>query len=211
MPPADPTDPITHPKVFISYAWSDVRKEMVLEVGKSLLQDGIDVVLDLWEVRGGDDHHHFMERSVSDPTITKVLAFCDKLYAEKADNREGGVGAEAQILTPELYNKVTSARVIPIACESDDEGKAYMPVFLKNRYYIDSRDQTRYADNYRPLVELIYNKPELQKPPLGEAPQYIREPGVASRRAPDFIGSRHRHASTTRNIPELGISENKAR
>jgi hypothetical protein len=64
---------------------------------------------------------------------------------EKADNREDGVGAEAQILTLELYNKVISARVIPIARESNDEGKAYMPVFLKNRYYIDSRDQTRYA------------------------------------------------------------------
>jgi hypothetical protein len=28
-------------------------------------------------------------------------------------------------------------------------------------------------------------------------------------RALDFIGSEHRRESTTRNIPELGISENK--
>lgn len=47
-----------------------------------------------------------MESMVQDSSIDKVLIICDKGYKEKADDREGGVGTETQIITPTLYGKV---------------------------------------------------------------------------------------------------------
>ena len=57
-----------------------------------------------------------MERMVTDPTVTKVLIFSNKSYAEKADARQHGVGTEAQILSAELYGKVQQEKFIPIVC-----------------------------------------------------------------------------------------------
>jgi hypothetical protein len=37
-----------------------------------------------------------MEKMVTDPEISKVLIVSDKMYAEKADGRAGGVGTETQ-------------------------------------------------------------------------------------------------------------------
>jgi TIR domain len=79
---------ISNPNVFISYAWSEIRREMVLDIGSRLLQDGVDVVLDLWGLKEGDDRFHFMERSVSDTSVTKVLVFSDRLYSEKANRQD---------------------------------------------------------------------------------------------------------------------------
>jgi hypothetical protein len=138
---ASKSDPKPSPKVFISYAWSEERKEMVLLYGERLRQDGIDVVLDQWDFSGGDDRFHFMEQSVKDPSVTKILIFSDRLYAGKADGRLGGVGAETQIFTPELYGEVKDSKCIPIACESDDDGEAYMPIYLKSRIFIDFRKE----------------------------------------------------------------------
>jgi hypothetical protein len=179
----DTKDLISNPKVFISYAWSEIRTEMVLDIANRLMQDRIEVVLDLWDLKEGDDRFHFMEQSVSDTSITKVLVFADQLYSEKADGRVRGVGIETQILTPELYETIKDSKIIPIACEVDEEGHAWMPRYLKSRLYVDFRDETRIADNYERLVRRIYNKPEFKKPSLGEPPNYIVEPDAVPRRS----------------------------
>lgn len=58
------------PKVFISYSWSSDR--LVLELAQRLISHGVDVVLDKWELKEGQDKYAFMERCVDDPDITKV-------------------------------------------------------------------------------------------------------------------------------------------
>ena len=73
------------PKVFISYSWSSDR--LVLELAQRLISHGVDVVLDKWELKEGQDKYAFMERCVNDPDITKVLIICDRVYAQKANNR----------------------------------------------------------------------------------------------------------------------------
>jgi hypothetical protein len=201
----DAKDLISNPKVFISYAWSEIRREMVLDIGKRLQQDGVEVVLDLWDLKEGDDRFHFMERSVSELSITKVLVFSDRLYSEKADRRDRGVGIETQILTPELYSKITDSKIIPISCEINEEGEAWMPVYLKSRFYIDFRDEARVADNYERLVRLIYDKPEHKKPPLGEPPHYIVEPDAVPRRSyTRFLSSKQ---AAFRNSPSVTSAE----
>lgn len=69
------------------------------------MNDGIDVVLDQWSLKEGNDTYVFMEQSVTDSTITNVLILLDPNYEKKADTRDGGVGTETQIISPEVYNK----------------------------------------------------------------------------------------------------------
>ena len=58
------------PKVFISYSWSS--DALVLDLAQRLVSHGVDVVLDKWELKEGQDKYAFMERCVNDPDITKV-------------------------------------------------------------------------------------------------------------------------------------------
>ena len=58
----------SHPKVFISYSWdSEVHKKWVLDFATKLCENGIDVILDQWEIsnRGGSPIPNFMINSVS--------------------------------------------------------------------------------------------------------------------------------------------------
>ncbi|MGV7185690.1 SEFIR domain-containing protein [Xanthomonas axonopodis] len=88
------------PRVFISYSWSSPgHQERVRQWAEQLVEDGIDVVFDLWSFKEGDDKFVFMESMVVDETITNVLIFSDERYSEKADAREAGVGAESQIIS----------------------------------------------------------------------------------------------------------------
>jgi hypothetical protein len=159
------------PKVFISYSWSSsVRVE---ELAKRLLRDGIDVVLDKWNLTAGQDKYVFMEQCVTDKEINKVLIICDKDYAEKANKREGGVGDETVIISAEVYGKVTQEKFIPIIFEKDDAGKECCPEYLKSRIYIDLTDSEQFETNYEKLLRNLYNKPENSKPTLGKMPEWL--------------------------------------
>jgi hypothetical protein len=95
---------MTEPKLFISYSWSSPEHEAwVVKVGTELRECAIDVILDKWDLREGNDAIAFMEQMVTDASIKKVILVCDRTYVEKTDRRAGGVGTEAQIISPEVY------------------------------------------------------------------------------------------------------------
>ena len=125
-------------KVFISYCWTSAEHEnWVYDLAEKLLHSGIDVKLDKWDLKQGQDKYAFMESMVNDEEINKVLVICDKGYKEKADKREGGVGTETQIITAELYSKVEETKFIPIIAECGERFDSYMPTFIKTRIGID--------------------------------------------------------------------------
>lgn len=70
----------TQPKVFISYSWSS--KDKARNLSERLLADGVDVVVDIYDLKEGMEKYAFMQRIVSDPSIEKVLLLCDKAYKE---------------------------------------------------------------------------------------------------------------------------------
>ena len=95
------------PKIFISYSWSNPQHQEVVRLwAEQLLADGIDVIIDIFDLKEGHDKYAFMEKMVSDQSVTHVLVICDKEYAEKADNRKAGVGTETQIISSSIYEKV---------------------------------------------------------------------------------------------------------
>lgn len=165
-----------NPKAFISYSWSNPQhQELVRSWAEQLASEGVDIVLDQYDLKEGQDKYSFMERMVTDETVTHVLVISDKKYAEKADTKVAGVGTESQIISKEVYDKVDQSKFIPIASEFDDNGVPYLPVFLKSRIWINFSTPEAVNENWERLIRLLYGKPLLQKPSLGKPPAYIRE------------------------------------
>lgn len=165
-----------HPKVFISYSWSSPGHQAVVKQwAEQLAADGVDVVLDIYDLKEGHDKFAFMERMVGDDSVTHVLVICDKAYSQKADARKAGVGTESQIISKEVYEKVEQSKFIPIVCEFDDQGEPFLPTFLKTRIWIDFSTSEAANENWEQLIRLLYGKPFHERPKLGKAPVYVRE------------------------------------
>ncbi|RMO05309.1 hypothetical protein ALQ47_01224 [Pseudomonas cichorii] len=162
------------PKVFISYSWTDQsHQELVKHWADRLVADGIEVILDIYDLKEGDDKYAFMESMVTDPSVTHVLVICDGKYAEKANARKAGVGTESQIISGEVYAKVKQSKFIPIVCEFGDDGEPILPTFMKSRMWINFSSSEAENENWEQLVRLLYGKPQHTKPVKGKAPTYI--------------------------------------
>lgn len=83
-------------------------------MAQRLVSHGVNVVLDKWDLKEGQDKYAFMERCVNEPEITKVLIICDKAYAQKANNRTGGVGDETVIISSEICGNINKKNVFPL-------------------------------------------------------------------------------------------------
>lgn len=164
-----------NPRVFISYSWtSEEFKQQVKTLAKRLVHDGIDVKLDIWELKDGQDKFVFMEQCVTDPDIDKVLIICDRGYAMKADKRQGGVGDETAIISPEVYGNAEQEKFVPVIMERDADGNPYMPAYLKSRMYKDLTGDN-YENGYESLVRNIYEAPAERKPEIGNRPNWLEQ------------------------------------
>lgn len=164
-------------RTFVSYSWtSPAHETWVLDLATRLRADGVDVVLDKWDLKPGHDAYKFMEQMVTDATVTKVVMICDAAYAEKANARAGGVGTESQIISPELYSKSTQDKFAAAITECDDEGVVCVPAFYKGRIYFDFSRGEDYESQYESLLRWIVDKPRFVKPDLGRLPQHLASP-----------------------------------
>lgn len=164
-------------KIFISYSWGTKEyQDWVVNLAKRLMNDTIDVVLDRWDLKDGNDVFHFMESMVKSDDIYRVLILCDKNYKAKADNRDGGVGTETQIITPEIYKDQKQEKFIPIVTERDVNKTISLPIFLSSRKYIDFSDEEHFEESYEELIRNILDAPSIPKPKLGtKVPVYITD------------------------------------
>lgn len=161
-------------KVFISYSRKII--EQVIELANRLIADGVDVIIDEYDLKDGQDKYVFMEQCVTDDSIDRVLMICDESYCKKANNRDGGVGDEIVIISPEIYGKSNQEKFIPIVVERDENGKEYLPQFIKSRIYIDlTLGDPSYETNYEKLLRNIYDKPLHRKPALGKQPEWLED------------------------------------
>lgn len=162
------------PKVFISYSWSSPGyRALIRKWAEQLLSDGVDVILDVWDLKEGDDKYAFMEKMVTDESVTHVLVFSDSEYAAKADSRVAGVGTESQIISREVYSRVKQTKFLPIVCEFNESEEPFLPTFLKSRIWIDFSSPEAANDNWEQLTRVLYGKPAYEKPARGRAPTYI--------------------------------------
>lgn len=140
-------------KVFISYSWTpESNKKWVKQLVHRLEMDGVDVIVDYKDLKLGNDKYAFMERMVSDESVSKVLIICNRTYKEKADERSGGVGDESTIITPKVYGNTNQEKFIPVVNEYDGDGQPYLPNYLATRMYADL---VEFNSGYSLLLESI--------------------------------------------------------
>ena len=154
------------PKVFVSYAWNG-HPDAVRAIVNQLKADGVQVIWDQDNAKPGYDAIAFMEQSVDDPTITKVLVMCDRAYTEKAKVRKGGVGTETKIISVEAYSQESQGKFIPVVLEHDESGNAFRPRFLKNLWYIDLSESGPSGQEYERLKSAIFGEESEGKPEFG--------------------------------------------
>ena len=82
------------------------HKDWVLQLSSRLRGNGVDVCLDRWDVTLGRNLAHFMERAADD--TYRVIAVVSETYSSKCNDRSGGAGVEAQMLSARLYDQLDS-------------------------------------------------------------------------------------------------------
>ena len=157
---------MTVPKAFISYSHdTQQHKKWTLELATRLRNNGIDAILDQWELQPGADLPHFMETHLS--SADKIIMICTDKYVEKANKGEGGVGYEKMIITSNLMAKINANKIIPIIVQ---QGTTEVPTFLKSKLYINFSKADDYEFSYDELVRTIHDSPLFEKPTIGNNP-----------------------------------------
>ena len=172
---------MTAPKLFISYSWSNTEHEQwVVDLTTELRESGVDVILDKWDLKEGNDAVAFMEQMVTNPEIKKVVIVSDEIYAAKADGRLGGVGTETQIISKEVYDNQGQDKFVAVISEKDKDNKPFLPTYYKSRIYIDLSEADKYSENFERLLRWIFDKPLYLKPNIGSTPSFLTEGGHLS-------------------------------
>lgn len=166
---------ISTPSVFISYSHDDdLHKEWVYKLACKLVENGVNTLLDQWDVQLGSNLIAFMEKGLSNSD--RVLVICSDKYNKKSNDGMGGVGYEKIILTSELFQNQDTAKFIP--CIRGVAEKLKTPISLSGRTYIDFSDDSAFEKNFNHLLHELFEVPMRPKPELGENPFITLEKDV---------------------------------
>ncbi|MYF35716.1 MAG: TIR domain-containing protein [Synechococcus sp. SB0678_bin_12] len=144
-------------RIFISYSWdNENHKQWVKSLAERLRNDGIEAILDQWELAPGDQVPHFMEKNIRESD--HVLIICTSSYCEKSNNRRDGVGYEDNVMTAEVCQKENHRKFIPVLAKGS-RAEA-IPSWLNGKYYLDLSTNEIYERGYL----------ELKRTLLGERP-----------------------------------------
>ena len=140
------------PKVFISYSWDDEsHKEWVKNLADVLIDNGVDVVLDQYEVQAGANISYFMEKSLVESE--KVLIIFTENYQAKATQRKGGVGIEYSILNAEVcQNIINNKKYIPILRSGSIQTS--VPPFMRQFISIYMTEDSKYNEQIKRNITL---------------------------------------------------------
>jgi TIR domain-containing protein len=119
--------------VFLSHAWSDTAYEEYVKKLALEREPDLAVQFDLYDVQGGTELTHFMERSMR---CDRVVHVCDPSYKQRADERRGGVGFEARLGSAEIFRRNPECKFIPVLRGEDPD--ASIPDFLSGITYVDA-------------------------------------------------------------------------
>ncbi len=160
------------PRTFISYSWDDDKhKAWVRELATSLRKDGVDVILDQWDVKPGDQLPAFMERAIRESDF--VLIICTPKYKAKSDERSkgggGGVVYEEDVIQGEVFTRHNHRKFIPILRRGNWIDSA--PSQLSGKAYIGLQDEETFQSNYRLLLRTLHGLSE-PIPELGRKPEF---------------------------------------
>jgi hypothetical protein len=156
------------PQAFLSYVrGSDSHEDWVFNLATRLREDGVRIILDQWDLALGSDQCSFMERSIEQSDF--VIVICTPEYAQRANNREGGVGFETSVITGALAAQIETRKFIPVLRSGD--WISSLPIYLRSKHGADLRDEPYSEIQYVKLARTLHGEP-LQPPPLGPKPAF---------------------------------------
>lgn len=154
-------------KVFISYSHdSEDHKEWVKHLATILVKNGVEVILDQWDLRAGKDIPQFVEDSIL--KSDRVLLICTESYAEKANNRVGGVGVEALVINSSLMEDLGTSKFVVVVRQQNP--RIQLPNLLKSRLFVDFSDDGSFEAQVEHLIKELHGVVHLDKPKLGPNP-----------------------------------------
>lgn len=154
------------PKAFISYSHdTQEHKKWVLDFATRLRNNGVDAILDQWDLKPGDDLPNFMERGLV--AADRVLMVCTDKYVEKANAGAGGVGYEKMIITADLLKTIDANKVIPLIRQSATHN---VPTFLRSKLFLDFSRPDQFEFSFDELIRTMHNAPLFEKPAVANNP-----------------------------------------
>jgi hypothetical protein len=147
-------------RTFISYKWENKQvTDWVEKFARDLRQNGIDALLDKWEVAYGESFVDYMITKIPAADVFLFVITPGSVAAVEAQGKTGGAVkfeneiARAQTIAGE------ELRFIPVLLQGDGP-----PKHLRGTRYIDFRDPARYAESFAALVDDLKGKQK--KPPI---------------------------------------------
>jgi hypothetical protein len=184
---------------FISYSWdSEQHKRWVLELATRLrAEGGVQIILDRWHLPLGGDKNVFMEKSIAASKF--VVLICTSDYARSANQRTGGVGYEATIITAELAEDINQAKFIPVLRSGD--WKSSLPAWIKSKRGVDLRGNPYSEEQYQELLRGLHQQ-TLEPPPVGPKPKFGDRNTKGSESAPPLQWSTAESSDPVRPKPD---------
>ena len=157
-----------NPSCFISYSWdNDEHIKWIRRLATELQNKGIETKLDQWDCHPGMDLMKYMETCVRESDF--VLLICTPKFCQKANNGQGGVGYEKNIVTGEIFEGISSPKkFVPILRKGSSMDS--LPSYLKSRMFIDFRNENTFNLKIDELIRHLYDYPKHKRPILGEKP-----------------------------------------
>lgn len=154
-------------RAFISYSHdSQEHKKWVRMLAEYLQKNGIEVVLDQWDLKLGDDLPTFMEKAIRE--TDRVIVISTDGYIQKANSGTGGVGYEKTIVTAQLLNSFENRRkFIPIVRNVSNDEK--LPSFFGAALYLDLSEGSDTEEQRLQLLKSLHEV-SISKPNLGTSP-----------------------------------------
>ena len=149
---------------FISYTGKGEIVEYVKKLGTHLLNNGINVHLDCWDVDFGERFTKFMNKIEK---VNYTLMIFTTKYIEKLESESGGVSYEIKIIDSLIANGIPDRRIVTILKERKIQKQ--IPARFSSKKYCDFSTKVRYRKNIDDLVNHILERKE-KKPPLKPEP-----------------------------------------
>jgi TIR domain len=176
------------PRAFISYSWDGADHEAwVAELAVRLQgASGVEIIFDKWRLQPGGDKQHFMEQAVTEQDF--VIVICTENYAQRANNREGGVGYETMVITGEMAGDLQSKKFIPVLRQGTF--KTSLPTYIKTKMGVDLSGNPYREDEYERLIRVLHGEP-VQGPPIGPKPDFSKKPKTLLQAAGEALANQN--------------------
>ncbi len=155
------------PTAFVSYSWEgEEHKNWVLALVSKLFENGIKTAIDVFETQTETVNlYNMMIKNIREKDYT-ILVLTEN-YAEKADDLQGGVGFETNLLISSIMDNFN--KIIPIVRTKGNKSKA-IPFYLRGVYYIDFSNDEQFEAVFKELLHRIYKVDQIEEPKLGVRP-----------------------------------------